>query len=449
MSGLLKYALEGEQVQVVTGMFVAVPIGAAEEQQETLAALESLDAALAEIDEACRAGDVQLYLNGQLPAEGTVATESVKEKVKLVLKKIWELIAKVIAACMALQLGFLRWLKRGGRGRPLHRDVYKAWLDFSVMLREGMGLFGNAQKISRDLFANVIKADKLQEKFGRELNNVQKDLLVKGPYAAAIQQLIGAVCEKSLSNHLREIATGFGQDYQTLQGEAHKVDQSEKSPPPGPGTGKDIVPFSRESLDRFSKHVDEVLRLSDSKTEQTLGELNFARENALKNKDASAGAVLPDDVDEAMNIALHLAQDMPYELALRYQDEYERMFKDTEKSLKAAEKRFTQPGDWIDEKTIEGEGLPAQTYLDRATLEAVRTFGKAIQTVAQSYAMIQDHFDSAVRLTEVIFDYVITVLKTFMRDFGTENHPTMIRQILRLERQRDELLKRMKQGSRK
>jgi hypothetical protein len=132
MGRLLKLALEGETIEVVDGMFVGVPIGEAKERQDMIEALESLDEALGHIDEACRAGDVQLYLNGELPMEGAVATENVKEKVKVILKKIWALIAKVIAACLALQHGFVEWLRKGGRGRPLHKEVYKAWLDLSV-----------------------------------------------------------------------------------------------------------------------------------------------------------------------------------------------------------------------------------------------------------------------------------------------------------------------------
>jgi hypothetical protein len=442
---MLRMALEGETIEVVEGMFIAVPIGSADDQPNLTEALEELDTAVSQIDEACRVGDVQLYLTGQTPLEGAVATESVKEKVKLVLKKIWALIAKVLAACMALQRGFLEWVRKGfGKKRPLHREVYKAWLDFSVLIRDGMGLWSDAQKMAEDLFANVVKADKLQAKFGAQLNQIQKDMLAKGPYGEAIVKLIGVVCEKDLSNHLREIAKGIGEDYSELQQQATKIDQANsKDVPDGPGTGKDIVPYSRESLDKFSQEVDSTMRLSDARTEQKLSDLMHARDEALKNKHAAGDVQLPENINKAIQLASELGKHMPYELALRYRDEYTKMFADTEKSLAAAEKRFVEPGKMIDERTIENGHLPAQTYLDRATLEAVRAFAKGIQNVAQSYAMIEEHFDAAVGLTETLMDYIIVVLETFGDDFMANRDPRFMQQIHKLKRERDEILNRM------
>jgi hypothetical protein len=438
-------ALEGEILEVVDGMFVAVPIGASSHQPDLTEALEELDTAVSQIDEACQVGDVQLYLTGQTPVEGAVATESVKEKVKLVLKKIWVLIAKVIAACLALQRGFLEWIRKGfGKKRPLHREVYKAWLDFSVLIRDGMGLWGDAEKMGKDLFANVVKADKLQAKFGAQLNQIQKDMLAKGPYTEAIQKLIGVVCEKDLSNHLREIAKGIGEDYSELQQQATKIDQSNsKDVSNDPGTGQDIVPYTRESLEKFSHEVDSTMHLSDARTEQKLSDLLHARDQAVQNKHTAGEVKLPEDIDAAFNIAADLGKHMPYELALRYRDEYTKMFADTEKSLQAAEKRFVEPGKMIDDHTIENGNLPAQTYLDRATLEAIRAFAKAIQNVAASYAMIEEHFDSAVSLTETLMNYVIQILETFGEDFMADKHPQFIAQVEKIKRQRDEILKRL------
>lgn len=445
MPRMLRMALEGETIEIVEGMFIAVPIGSADDQPNLTEALEELDTAVSQIDEACRVGDVQLYLTGQTPVEGAVATESIKEKVKLVLKKIWALIAKVLAACVALQRGFLEWIRKGfGKKRPLHREVYKAWLDFSVLIRDGMGLWGDAQKMSEDMLANVVKADKLQTKFGSQLNQIQKDMLVEGPYEKAIVKLIGEVCEKDLSNHLREIAKGIGEDYSELQQQATEIDQANsKDVPNGPGTGQDIVPYARESLDKFSQAVDSAMHLSDARAEQKLSDLLHARDEAVKNKHAAGNIVLPENISKALRVAHDLGKNMPYELALRYRDEYTKMFADTEKSLQAAEKRFVEPGKMIDERTIENGHLPAQTYLDRATLEAVRAFAKGIQNVAQSYAMIEEHFDAAVGLIETLMEYIIVVLETFGDDFMASHNPRFMQQTQKLKRERDEILKRL------
>lgn len=448
MGRLLKLALEGETIEVVDGMFVAVPIGSADHQPDLTEALEELDTAVDAIDEACRVGDVQLYLTGQTPVEGAVATESVKEKVKLVLKKIWALIARVIAASQALMQGFLVWLRKGsGKRRPLHKEVYKAYLDLSAVLEDIFGIFKRdkaaMERVGKKLLTNVVHIDKLDEKFGAKLNNVQRDMLVEGPYTSAITALIGVVCEKDTSNYLREIAQGIGEDYVQLQQEAHKVDASHATPAPGPGTHDQIVPYTRESLDKFSQDVDSTMRLADSRLEQVLGDLTHARQKAIEVKDASAGAKLPDDIDKAVHIAHHLGQGMPYELAMRYRDEYMKMFEDVQKSLAEAEKRFSHPGQMIDEKTIENGNLPAQTYLDRATLEAVRNFGKSIQDVAASYAMIEEHFDSAVGLVELLFDYVLQTLVTFGGDSMADRDPKFQAEIERVKQRRDEALKRM------
>jgi hypothetical protein len=64
--------------------------------------------------------------------------------------------------------------------------------------------------------------------------------------------------------------------------------------------------------------------------------------------------------------------------------------------------------------------------------------------VAASYAMIEDHFDSAIGLTEVLFDYVLRVLETFGRDFMADHSAAFIQQLMRLSKQRDEIVKRMK-----
>jgi hypothetical protein len=73
----------------------------------------------------------------------------------------------------------------------------------------------------------------------------------------------------------------------------------------------------------------------------------------------------------------------------------------------------------------------------------VRAFAKAIQSVAQSYAMIEEHFDAAVGLTEVLMDYVIRILETFGEDMMANNHPAFIDQVEKLKRDKDEILKRM------
>jgi hypothetical protein len=449
MGRLLKLALEGETVQVVDGMFVAVPLGAAAEQQETLAALEELDEALGGIDEACRAGDVQLFLTGQTPTEDAVATESVKDTVKTVLKKIWALIARVIAASQALMQGFIVWLRKGGtkRRRPLHKEVYKAYLDMSTLLEEIFGILKRdkvaMERAGKKMMKNIIDVDKLDEKFGAKLNNAQRDMLVDGPYMEAIKTLIGVVCEKDTSNYLRQIAEGVGQEYRELQQEAHKVDASHAEAPAGPGTHDQIVPYTRESLEKFSQQVDSAMGLTNARVEKVLGDLTHARQKAIEAKDASASAKLPDDVDKAIQIASNLGHSMPYELALRYRDEYLKMFEDVQKSLGEAEKRFTNPGALIDEKTVENGNLPAQTYLDRATLEAVRAFGKSIQDVAAGYAMIEDHFDAAVTLVEIVMDYVLEIFETFGADTMADIDPKFQDEVERIRRRKEDLLKRM------
>lgn len=450
MGRLLKLALEGETIEVVDGMFVAVPIGTGARHPDLSEALEELDNAVGAIDEACRTGEVQLYLTGQTPTEGAVATESIKEKVKVVLKKIWAMIARVIAASQALARGFITWLRKGSsKRRPLHKEVYKAYLDLTSALEEIVGLVkrdkGAMERLSAKLTANVVKIDKLDEKFGAKLNNVQRDMLVEGPYMAAITTLIGVVCEKDTSNYLREIATGIGQDYRELQQKAHQVDASNAPPPPGPGTHNQIVPYTRESLDKFSQEVDSAMGLSNARLEKVLGSLTHARQHAIEVKDASAGVKLTENAEEAMKIAARVANHMPYELAMRYQAEYVKLFEDVEKSLAAAEKRFTNPGQMIDEKTIENGNLPAQTYLDRATLEALRVFGKSIQDVAASYAMIEEHFDSAVGLVETLFNYVIQVLETVGVDLMADHDPTFKKELDRIKHLRDDAIKRMEE----
>jgi len=448
MGRMLKLALEGETVQVVDGMFVAVPLGEASEQQTVLEALDDVDTPVGEIDEACRVADVQEYLVGQTPTEGAVATESIKDKVKLVLKKIWALIAKIIAATQALSRGFLVWLTKGsGRRRPLHKEVYKAYLDLSVILEEILGLLKRnkaaIERASKKLTENVVKVDKLDSKFAEKLTNVQRDMVVKGPYTEAIINLIGVVCEKDTSNYLRQIAIGIGEDYKELQQQAHKVDASHATPAPGPGTHDQIVPYTRESLDKFTSEVDSVMRLSDARTEKVLGDLTHARQKALDVRDNAAGAKLPMDINEALQIGDNLGRNVPYELALRYRDEYTKMFKDVEHSLAEAEKRFTHPGAMIDEKTIENGNLPAQTYLDRATLEAARSFAKSIQDVAASYAMIEEHFDAAIGVVEVLFDYAYQVIDTVADDMMAKNDPGLTDELMKIQKRKEDCIKRM------
>jgi hypothetical protein len=87
----LRLALEGETIEVIEGMFVAVPVGAAE--------------------------DVR-----------ALSTESFGDAVKSAGKAAWEMLAKLIAGAIAAVKGFIKWFRHGGgRNRTLSDEVRREY----------------------------------------------------------------------------------------------------------------------------------------------------------------------------------------------------------------------------------------------------------------------------------------------------------------------------------
>jgi hypothetical protein len=89
MVRLLRLAIEGEQVEIVEGMFVAVPLSA---QEDML----------------------------------SLSTESLGQAVQGAAQAVWARIAKLIAGILAAVKGASKWLFnqiKGDRGRKINKEI--------------------------------------------------------------------------------------------------------------------------------------------------------------------------------------------------------------------------------------------------------------------------------------------------------------------------------------
>lgn len=137
MGRLLKLALEGEQIEVVEGMFVAVPLGAAEAVQ-------------------------------------ALSTESFGETVQKAAKAVWERIAKLLAAMAATVKGVVKWLMariKGDKGRKVNQEIVHQY----EVLEESIRNFKSADPESK--MESIAKADGLAEHYSRSVSATGHALL--------------------------------------------------------------------------------------------------------------------------------------------------------------------------------------------------------------------------------------------------------------------------------
>lgn len=137
MGRLLKLALEGEQIEVVEGMFVAVPLGASQAVQ-------------------------------------ALSTESFGEAVQKATHAVWERIAKLIAGIAAAVKGVIKWLIarfKGDKGRKVNQEITHQY----EVLEESIRNFGQVDPDSK--MESITKADRLDEHASRSLSATAHALL--------------------------------------------------------------------------------------------------------------------------------------------------------------------------------------------------------------------------------------------------------------------------------
>lgn len=137
MGRLLKLALEGEQIEVAEGMFVAVPIGAVE--------------------------DVR-----------AISTEAFADTIKNAAKKVWEHLAKLLAAIAASITGVTKWLLtrlKGDKGRKVNQEIVHQY----EVLEESIRNFKSADPESK--MESIARTDHLSEEASRTLSSTAHALL--------------------------------------------------------------------------------------------------------------------------------------------------------------------------------------------------------------------------------------------------------------------------------
>lgn len=210
MPRMLKIALEGELIEV-SGMFVAVPVG----QREDVEAL-------------------------------TMSTESFGEAVKSGAKKVWEMLAKMIAGAIAAIKGLYRWLRGGvGRNRTLTAEVKR---EYELALTSILEM---RKSTLDEKIASVAKANNHGTSAGKDVFTVAEyDLVHNGPRT---QALLGAVQLAEESGTLSLLRSGVASikksvREQIAQGDKHTVRAD------GPGQSEQEL---LEKIRKFAEAVHE------------------------------------------------------------------------------------------------------------------------------------------------------------------------------------------------
>jgi hypothetical protein len=137
MVRLLRLAIEGEQVEIVEGMFVAVPLSA---QEDML----------------------------------SLSTESLGQAVQGAAQAVWARIAKLIAGILAAVKGASKWLFnqiKGDRGRKINKEIVHQY----EVMEETIRRFKEADPDSR--MESIAKADGLDQRRSSQLSATAHALL--------------------------------------------------------------------------------------------------------------------------------------------------------------------------------------------------------------------------------------------------------------------------------
>lgn len=167
MGRVLKLALEGEQVEIVEGMFIAVPIGTGE--------------------------DVR-----------SLSTEAFGETIKKAANKVWEWIIKIAAAIGAAVKGFLNtFFGKTRRHRGMNDEVKR---NYELLIKK----FSSRKPLTvEDKVQSVIKADKLDEKFADRISQEAKAFLISEKYKKGIDELIALLTDDQHRRSMLNAANAF------------------------------------------------------------------------------------------------------------------------------------------------------------------------------------------------------------------------------------------------
>lgn len=396
-------ALEADLAEIAPN--VAMPVGAG-----TLMSMAEVERRIADVDHSMTA------LEGWKALKGETTLTPALESVKGVLKKIGEILRKILAAVLAFINGLASWLNGNYKRRSLTKEWYKVYLELNILLEK---LFSGEGLRMGDLLAGTAQADGLDAEYGEKVPVVGRDILQKGKYTEEIAKIVGLLAEQEISHSLHEMGKYINETYVQLLSKAQALDKAHASAKPDfGGTGKGeaetqltIVSTAGGDLSAFTEEVDRALAKTDAKASRLLIELKERQTTAqslsdeLRNKPYKLPANLA-DADHAMVTG----RTVPYELALRYTDQYAQLCKDSSRSIGAAEARFAKndPADTGD--------APAQVYLDRSVVEVVKTYGKTIHAVAMGMAMVDTHFQAANETAFVIVNYAIEIASRWIED---------------------------------
>lgn len=137
MARMLRLAIEGESIEIVEGMFVAVPLTAAE--------------------------DVR-----------AISTEAFGETIKNAAAKVWEHLAKLIAGIVATVKGVAKWLLarlKGDKGRKVNQEIVHQY----EVLEESIRNFKSADPESK--MESIARTDGFAENASRSLSVTAHALL--------------------------------------------------------------------------------------------------------------------------------------------------------------------------------------------------------------------------------------------------------------------------------
>lgn len=379
---LLRLAIEGQEVEVVTGMFVPVYLSEdAQAIQNVQAALESLDRDIEAVDETAPIQDIDAILMNE-KTQSEVALEGIKD----VFKKIIEMILKAYAALNSILFGIIRWITKGRRARRFDKEIYKAYLDL-VTLYTKSGVHGSVDSYMK----NIMKVDGYGEAFNKKLSPTQKHMLASDVYMRSLKPLIETFVGNKFSHVLKELGDDIGKNYKTLLEKAVKADEQN-------------VP-----LKDFKQEADKQM--------QALTQWNLPAEiEAFEQYVSEPAAVLKNPKDYDINqagylktfTALHdIMISTPFPKLMEQKPKYEKLFSDAEKSVEQAEGRFHSL-----EKSIGDDELSAQVYANRLILEAIRQYGRLVRAVAQGLSIIYGAWEAATGIADALIELMNGVMKS-------------------------------------
>lgn len=167
MLRMLRMALEGETIEVVEGMFIAVPIG--------------------------RGEDIQ-----------AISTESFGEAVKKAGQKVWEIIAKIAAAIAAAIKGFINHITgRTKNDRGMKDEVRRQYELLAKKFVERKPL------TVEDKISSVIKTDGLGTKFWDKLSAEKKAFLAVPGYKDAVVKVTALLSNSGHRSAVIDLINAF------------------------------------------------------------------------------------------------------------------------------------------------------------------------------------------------------------------------------------------------